>query len=42
MGYDSEYRRSIDDAEAFWAEQAKRIDWFTSPSKVGNWSYDPV
>ncbi|MFM2410207.1 MAG: AcCoA synthetase, partial [Pseudomonadota bacterium] len=40
--YDRLYAASITDPDAFWAEQAKRIDWFTAPSKVGNWSYDPV
>ncbi|MBP6435589.1 MAG: AMP-binding protein, partial [Sphingorhabdus sp.] len=40
--YDRLYAASISDPDAFWAEQAKRIDWFTPPSKVGNWSYDPV
>jgi acetyl-CoA synthetase len=36
------YAASIDDPDAFWAEQAERIDWFTAPTKIGNWSYDPV
>src|SRR6187551_1173717 len=27
MDYASFYRRSIDEPEAFWAEQAKAIDW---------------
>jgi propionyl-CoA synthetase len=34
MGYDSEYRRSIDDAEAFWAEQAQAIHWHRAPQQV--------
>ncbi|MGL5838502.1 MAG: acetate--CoA ligase [Sphingorhabdus sp.] len=40
--YDRMYAASVADPDAFWAEQAKRIDWFTPPSKIGNWSYDPV
>ena len=27
MDYANFYRRSIDDREAFWAEQARLIDW---------------
>ena len=34
------YRRSIDDNEAFWAEQAKRIDWIKPFSKIKDVSYD--
>ncbi len=40
--YDRLYAQSISDPDAFWAEQAKSIDWFTPPTKIGNWSYDPV
>ena len=40
--YDLMYAQSISAPDAFWAEQAKRIDWFTPPTKVGNWSFDPV
>ncbi len=40
--YEQMYAESISDPDAFWAEQAKRIDWFTQPTKIGNWSYDPV
>ena len=34
------YQRSIDDNEAFWAEQAKRIDWIKPFSKIKDVSYD--
>ena len=27
VGYREMYARSVDDNEAFWAEQAQRIDW---------------
>ncbi len=40
--YDLMYAQSISAPDAFWAEQAKRIDWFTPPTKTGNWSFDPV
>ena len=40
--YDRLYAQSITEPDAFWAEQAKRIDWMTPPTKIGNWSYDPV
>ena len=40
--YDLMYAQSISDPDAFWANQAKRIDWITPPTKIGNWSYDPV
>ncbi|GHE19505.1 propionyl-CoA synthetase [Halomonas urumqiensis] len=32
--YANEYRRSIDQPEAFWAEQARRIPWFTPPNTI--------
>ncbi len=40
--YNRLYAQSIADPDAFWAEQAARIDWFTQPAKIANWSYDPV
>jgi acetyl-CoA synthetase len=40
--YQSMYARSLADPDRFWAEQAERIDWFTPPTRIGNWSFDPV
>ena len=40
--YDALYRRSIEDSDSFWLEQARRLDWMSAPSKAGEWSYDPV
>jgi acetyl-CoA synthetase len=40
--YEARYRRSLDDPDGFWAEEARRIDWFTPPTRIGNWSFDPV
>jgi acetyl-CoA synthetase len=39
--YRDMYARSIKDPNAFWAEQAKRIDWIKPFKKVKNTSYDP-
>ncbi|RJY10002.1 acetate--CoA ligase [Aurantiacibacter aquimixticola] len=40
--YRTLYRRSIEEPDSFWLEQAQRLDWFTAPGKAGEWSYDPV
>ncbi|MHA6332302.1 acetate--CoA ligase [Qipengyuania sp. CAU 1752] len=40
--YDALYARSIDDSDAFWAEQAQRLDWIEQPARIANWSFDPV
>jgi acetyl-CoA synthetase len=40
--YEELYRRSIDEPDAFWAEQARRIEWDRFPATIANWSYDPV
>jgi acyl-coenzyme A synthetase/AMP-(fatty) acid ligase len=34
VGYRSEYQRSIENAEDFWAEQAERILWFEKPKEI--------
>ncbi|WP_394268826.1 acetate--CoA ligase [Qipengyuania sp.] len=36
------YRRSVEDADGFWLEQARRLDWITPPRTAGDWSFDPV
>src|SRR4051812_15000953 len=41
-GYEAAYRRSLDDPDGFWADEARRIDWFTFPTRIGDWSFDPV
>ena len=38
--YDAMYRRSIDDPEGFWREEAKRIDWMTPFTTVKDSSFD--
>ncbi len=34
MTYLSEYRRSIDQPEAFWAEKAAALDWYQAPAQI--------
>lgn len=41
-GYEAAYKRSIEDPDGFWAEQAERIDWIEQPTIVKNTSFDPV
>ncbi|WP_293661334.1 propionate--CoA ligase [Rhodoferax sp. OV413] len=40
-GYADFYRRSIDDRDAFWTEQAALIDWKTPPTQVCDYSNPP-
>src|SRR5665213_27200 len=37
--YRAMYKRSVDAPNAFWAEQAKRIDWMKPFTKVKNTSF---
>jgi len=39
--YQAFHRRSIDDRDAFWAEQAQRIDWQTQPQTICDYSKPP-
>ncbi len=38
-GYREMYRRSVEEPEAFWSEQARRLDWITPPTKVRDASF---
>jgi acetyl-CoA synthetase len=40
--YDRLYRRSLDDPDGFWRDEAQRIDWIQPPSRIGGASFDPV
>ncbi len=40
--YETLYRRSVEDPDGFWLEQAERLDWYHKPTKGGEWSFDPV
>ena len=39
--YAAFYRQSIDERDAFWAEQARRIDWHTPPQTICDYSHPP-
>ena len=43
-GYEAMYRRSVEDPEGFWAEQAGRLDWITPFTKVKevSWAKDDL
>jgi len=36
------YRRSLETPDAFWLEQAQRLDWVRPPTIGGDWAFDPV
>ncbi|KGB53046.1 Acetyl-coenzyme A synthetase [Sphingopyxis sp. LC81] len=38
--YAAMYETSLAEPEAFWLEQAKRLDWMKAPGKAGDWSFD--
>ncbi len=38
--YEAMYRRSMEDPEGFWAEQARRLDWIKPFTKVKDVSWD--
>lgn len=40
--YAAMYRASVETPDAFWLEQARRLDWSVFPEAGGDWSYDPV
>ena len=35
------HRRSIEDRDGFWAEQAQRIEWHTPPTQICDYSNPP-
>ena len=39
-GYARDYAASIADPDAFWAQQAKRLDWTRFPTRIKDVSYD--
>ncbi len=41
MTYEEMYRRSVDDPEGFWAEQARRIDWHVPPQRTLEYERPP-
>ncbi len=40
--YHEIYRRSLDQPEAFWLEQAEILDWFSPPRAAGQWDFAAV
>ena len=40
--YETLYRASVETPDAFWLEQAQRLDWVKAPTRGGDWAYDPV
>ena len=41
MAYEETYRRSIDEPEKFWAEEAKAIHWHKPPQRILDYSNPP-
>lgn len=41
MRYEDVYRRSVQEPEAFWAEQAKAIHWHRAPEQILDYSNPP-
>ncbi len=40
--YQARYAQSLADPDGFWRDQIERLDWVKKPTKMGNWSWDPV
>jgi len=40
--YERRYRRSLEDPEGFWLEEAKALTWFREPTIAGRWDFDQV
>ena len=41
MGYEEFHRRSIEDPEGFWGEQAQAIHWHKAPDRILDYSNPP-
>ncbi|MEZ7870021.1 MAG: acetyl-coenzyme A synthetase N-terminal domain-containing protein, partial [Brachymonas denitrificans] len=41
QSYADFHQQSLDNRDAFWAEQAKRIDWETPPQQICDYSNPP-
>ncbi len=39
---DAARRQAHDNPDSYWREQTARLDWMVPPTKMGNWSFDPV
>ncbi len=40
--YETRYALSLSDPDTFWKAEIGRLDWLRAPTKMGNWSFDPV
>ncbi|AOL94148.1 acetate--CoA ligase [Porphyrobacter sp. LM 6] len=40
--YAAMYRASVETPDAFWLDQAQRLNWAKAPTIGGDWAYDPV
>jgi acetyl-CoA synthetase len=40
--YQARYAQSLADPDTFWRTEIDRLDWLKKPTKMGNWSWDPV
>ena len=40
--YAERYARSVDDPDGFWRDEVARLDWIVAPTRMGDWSWDPV
>ena len=38
--YEAMYRRSVEEPDAFWLEQAERLHWTKKPTVAGDWTYE--
>lgn len=38
-GYAEKYDRSVTDPDGFWAEEARRLDWIKTPTKIKNTTF---
>src|SRR5688572_5099244 len=39
--YQEMYARSVEDPDAFWADAARRLDWYKAPTRIKNASFGP-
>ena len=39
--YEAFYRRSLDDRDGFWGEQAQLIDWHQAPTQICDYTHPP-
>ncbi|WP_421789614.1 acetate--CoA ligase [Hyphobacterium sp.] len=39
--YEERYRRSIEEPDAFWMEELRRLDWVKTPTEISDVNWDP-